>query len=216
MDIGEQQLLHFIRKIHTVEVNEKGLSKYLDPVYKELADLSKEEIIKRIVSLEFNRFLNDYRNAPNLNVDVAHQGKSANDRPRFGTPRMFVNVGSVDGFEKGNLLEYILTLTGLKKSDFGRIDIKPVFSFVEIENEAHMEKALKSFDGEFHNGRPVRVEKSGEAPKRDFGKKDFGKKDFSKGKREWTEKPPRKGDFKPRAKSDQKSGQKKKKYNSGW
>ena len=216
VDIGEQQLLHFIRKIHTVEVNEKGLAKYLEPVYKEFEGLTKEEIIKRIVSLEFNRFLNDYRNAPNLNVDIAHQGKSSADRPRFGAPRMFVNVGSVDGFDKGKLLGYILELTGLQKEDIGRIDIKPVYSFVEIEKEENMEKALKSFTDEFHNGRPVRVEKSGEAPKKDFGKKDFGKKDFSKGKKSWSDKPPRKGDFKPRDKSEQKSGQKKKKYNSGW
>jgi len=211
VDIGEQQLLHFIRKIHTVEVNEKALAKYLEPVYKEFEGLTKEEIIKRIVSLEFNRFLNDYRNAPNLNVDIAHKGKNTTERPRFGAPRMFVNVGSVDGFDRGKLLGYIMELTGLQKDDIGKIDIKPVYSFVEIENDAHMEKALKSFTDEFHNGRPVRVEKSGEAPK-----KDFGKKDYSKGKKSWSDKPPRKGDFKPAGKSENKSGQKKKKYDSGW
>ncbi len=209
VDIGEQQLLHFIRKIHSVSVNEKGLSKYLEPVYKELQDLSREEIIKRIVSLEFNRFLNDYRNAPDLNVDIAHQGKSSMDRPRYGVPRMFINVGSVDGFDKGNLLAYVLEMTGLKKSDIGRIDIKPVYSFIEIEEEALMQKALKSFHDEFHNGRPVRVEKSGDTPKKDSHKKSFAKTsgfqrhDKAKGGRR-------------SQKEDFKTGKTKKKYKSGW
>src|SRR5690606_8036002 len=64
VQVCEQQLMNLVKKIHHVKVNEKGIGKYLEPVFAELGELSKEELIKRMVSIEFNRFLDAYRNAP--------------------------------------------------------------------------------------------------------------------------------------------------------
>lgn len=167
LEIGEQQLLHFIHRLRTVNVNEAGISKYMAPVFEELADLNKEDLIKRIVSLEFNRFLEYYRAAGDLNVDLAHQGRNSSDRYRSKGPRMFISLGSVDGFDKGAMLGYVLDISGLNKTTVGKIDIKPVYSFIEFEDQSMLEKALESFQGEIYNGRKVRVDSSEPTPAKD-------------------------------------------------
>ena len=113
-----------------------------------------------MVSIEFSRFLDDYRNSPEVNVDIAHPGKSGTDRYRSNGPRMFINLGSADGFDKGSMLGFILDATDLNKTAVGKIDIKGVYSFIEIEDAAMLETALKAFEGEFYNGRKIRVDKS--------------------------------------------------------
>jgi ATP-dependent RNA helicase DeaD len=159
VEICEQQLMNVMKKIHNVQVNEKGIAKYLPAIIEELGDLDKEELIKRMVSIEFNRFLDYYRSAPDLNVDLAHQGRSGNggESYRSSGPRMFINLGSVDGFEKGAMLGYVLERTGLKKEEVGRIDIKGVYSFIEIP-EDKLPAALEAFRDDVFNGRKVRVE----------------------------------------------------------
>jgi len=184
VDVCEQQLMKLMKKIHNVEVNEKGIAKYLPSIYEELQDLEKEDLIKRMVSIEFNRFLDYYRNAPDLNVDIAHKGRSSNgsgESYRSSSPRMFINLGSVDGFDRDNMLEYVMDMTGATKTQVGRIDIKGVYSFIEME-EAVLPKAMESFKGEVFNGRKVRVEISGDGERKSF----TGKK--TKEKRGWGEK----------------------------
>ena len=75
--IGESQLLGLIKKIHSVEIDETGIEKYLPQIYTELADMDKETLIKRIVSMEFSRFLDYYRNAPEPNVDITRDHKGS-------------------------------------------------------------------------------------------------------------------------------------------
>jgi len=187
VDVCEQQLMKLMKKIHSVEVNEKGIAKYLPSIYEELNDLDKEDLIKRVVSIEFNRFLDYYRNAPDLNVDIAHQGRSGGGESyRSAAPRLFINLGSVDGFDRGNMLEYVMDMTGATKSQVGRIDIKGVYSFIELEGPA-LDKAMESFRGEVFNGRKVRVEISGNSNgERRNGGGGSGKK---KEKRGWSARP---------------------------
>jgi ATP-dependent RNA helicase DeaD len=202
VDVCEQQLMKLIKRIDTVTVNEKGISKYLPSVYEELKDLDKEELIKRVVSIEFNRFLDYYRNAPDLNVDIAHQGRNNSESYRSSGPRMFINLGSVDGFDRGTMLGYVLDLTGLKKEDIGRIDIKGVFSFIEMP-ESSLAKVMEAFNGEIYNGRKVRVEISGDGHVSSMRKparnnfrdrdKDSRHSEGKKEKRGWSEKSPRAG-----------------------
>lgn len=161
LEIGEQQLLNFIRKVHEVEIDEGGVEQFTEIAMHELADLSKEAILKRIISLEFNRFINYYRNAPDLNVDLAHQGKQRQDRYRSNGPKVFINLGTVDGFDKGRMLGYVCDITGLKGADIGRIELKGVYSFIEVVDEKMISVFEQSFQGEFHRGRPVRIERTG-------------------------------------------------------
>ncbi len=198
VQICEQQLMNFVKKIHHVKVNEQGISKYLQPVFDELGELSKDELIKRIVSIEFNRFLDAYRQAPDLNVDLAHPGKSAHSGYRSGEPRMFINLGSMDGLSEGSLKKYVSEVTGIDAGEIGRIDVKGVYSFIDLPQDK-LPKAMTAFDGEVFQTRKVRVELSGQEAKKK-----------TSGKREWNDKPSHRKGEKPARGWNEKSSVKKK------
>jgi ATP-dependent RNA helicase DeaD len=149
--------------VHNVEVNEAQIEQYLQRIYDEFADLSKEEVIKRFASLEFNRFLNYYKNAPDLNVKGDDRGSDRNSM-REGKSgnhtRLFINLGSVDEFSRGDLLRFICDKSGINGTAIGRIDIKGVYSFFEVENDvlAEVQEGFKSVE---FNGRGVRIEIAG-------------------------------------------------------
>ncbi len=184
VQICEQQLMNLVKKIHHVKVNELGISKYLQPVFDELGDLSKEELIKRMVSIEFNRFLDAYRQAPDLNVDLAHPGKSSQSGYRSGEPRLFINLGSMDGLTDETMKKYVSEVTGISAGEIGRIDVKGVYSFIDLPQDK-LPAAMTAFDGEVFQTRKVRVELSGQEAKKK-----------PSGKRVWNDKPSshRKGD----------------------
>lgn len=157
--VCEKQLLHLIDKVHDVEVDEKAIGAYLPGIYKALEDLSKEEVIKRFTSLEFNRFLDYYRNAPDINVD-ASKGSAERGKMRTGNAdTMFINLGSADGFDPSKMLRYICETSDIKGNDIGRIDIKGVYSFIDIDRK-FLPKVLTAFEGEVFRGRKVRVDMS--------------------------------------------------------
>ncbi len=184
--IGEQQLMSLVKKIHHVKVNESGISKYLQPVFDEFQDLSKEELIKRMVSIEFNRFLDSYRNAPDLNVDIAHQGKTHNGY-RNNAPRLFINLGSMDGLNDASMAKLVADVTGISKDEIGRVDVKGVYSFIDLP-ENLLPKAMEAFMGEVYQGRKVRTELSGKEPSRGGRSGSGGGGGFRK-KGSWKEKP---------------------------
>jgi ATP-dependent RNA helicase DeaD len=164
-DVCEKQLFGLIHKVHNVEVNEQQIEQYLPRIYDEFADLSKEDLIKRFASIEFNSFLEYYKNAPDLNApEESRLGRDGADSrsPRGNRgdfTRLFINLGSVDGFSRGDLLGYFCNQTGIVGRTIGKIDVKGVYSFLEVANE-DSEKAFASFkDAEF-KGRQVRIEVS--------------------------------------------------------
>lgn len=158
VEICEQQLMNLIKKINTVKVNEAGIAKFLTPIFDELKDLSKDDLLKRIVSIEFNRFLDSYRNAPDLNVDLAHQGKAAGGY-RSSSPRLFINLGSMDGLNEQTMKKYIADILSVNDSVIGRIDVKGVYSFIDLP-EKELSHAMETFPGEIYQGRKVRIEVS--------------------------------------------------------
>ncbi len=187
VEVVEMQLMVLIKKIHNVEVNEKAIAKYLPAVMDEFKDMSKEDIITRMVSIEFNRFLEYYRTAPDLNVDIAHQGRTSErgEGYRSSGPQMFINLGSADGFDKGSMLGYICDTAGVEGKDIGKIDVKGVYSFIEIP-EDKMAKVIAAFGDEDYKGRKVRVDVSTERS----GKKSFnggGSNGGSGGRKGWGE-----------------------------
>ena len=135
----------------------------------EFKELSKEEIIKRFASLEFNSFLDYYKNAPDLNapVDESRRNDSGGDRfnrtgMRSDFTRLFINLGSVDGFSRGDLLGYICNTTKISGKTVGKIDVKGVYSFFEVPND-DVAKVQNGFRGADFQGRDVRIEISGES-----------------------------------------------------
>lgn len=191
-EVCHKQLLSLMHKVHEVKVNEEEISEFLPEVYHELKDLSKEELIKRFASLEFNRFLEYYRNAADLNVEEGHS-RDARDtrssRDSWGDSeeftsgdRIFINVGRIDGLDKSGMLELIDECCGIGKKYIGKIELKGAFSFFEVD-KSKAQDILKGFEGVEFRNRAVRVELTGEKPSSSSGRRDSPsqkKGDFSR------------------------------------
>jgi ATP-dependent RNA helicase DeaD len=171
-DVCEKQLFSIVHKVHNVQVNEQQIEQYIPRIMDEFKDMSKEEFIKRFASIEFNRFLDYYKNAPDLNASVEESGRrdrdDRSDRGERGAPsgpsaytRLFINLGSVDEFNRGDLLGYICNTSKISGRSVGKIDVKGVYSFFEVPNE-DVEKVTIGFKDAEYKGRPVRIEVSGE------------------------------------------------------
>lgn len=175
-DVCEKQLFALIHKVHNVEVNEQQIEQYIPRIMNEFADLSKEDIIKRFASLEFNSFLDYYKNAPDLNAPAderigrdrperGERGERGERFPREGArgefTRLFINLGSVDGFSRGDLLGYICNTAKISGKTVGKIDVKGVYSFFEVPHD-DVAKTQEGFKGADFQGREVRIEISGE------------------------------------------------------
>ncbi|HNQ13080.1 MAG TPA: DEAD/DEAH box helicase [Bacteroidia bacterium] len=154
-EVCEKQLFSLIEKIHDVEVNEKEIEPYLPQIYSMLNDISKEELIKRFVSDEFNRFLMYYKNSADLTVDQVSKRRESNKRGNF--ERFFVSVGRMDGMDKGHLLRFVCNAANIESSMIGKLDINHSFSFIEIDGEIS-DSFLESFKKVSHRGRMVKVE----------------------------------------------------------
>jgi ATP-dependent RNA helicase DeaD len=164
-EICERQLLTLIHKIKDVEVDEEGIARFMEAVDLDLAAFDREALIKRVVSLEFNRFLEQYREARDLNVDLArkdHNPKERREKKDFQESdrpmrSMFINLGTADGFDKGRLLGYLCGITGLTNQHIGRIMLKDMYSFVDVD-AAHFDQVMGHFRAANYKGRKVRVD----------------------------------------------------------
>jgi ATP-dependent RNA helicase DeaD len=174
-DVCEKQLFGLVHKVHHVEVNDSQIDQYIPRIMAEFEELTKEDIIKRFASLEFNRFLEYYKNAPDLNISAdesrlregGERGERGERSPRgsgasAGYTRLFINLGSVDNFTRGDLLGYICNTSKISGRTVGKIDVKGVFSFFEVPNE-EAQQVITAFKDANYQGRDVRIELSGDA-----------------------------------------------------
>jgi ATP-dependent RNA helicase DeaD len=166
-DVCEKQLFSLVHKVHNVEVNAEQIDQYIPRIMDEFADLTKEEVIKRFASLEFNRFLDYYKNAPDLNAQADDRGSDRGERGARGIrssegyTRLFINLGSVDEFTRGDMLSFICNNAKVSGKNVGKIDLKGVYSFFEVE-DAIVDKVFDGFKAVDFNGRNVRIERSGD------------------------------------------------------
>ena len=165
--VCERQLFHLIDRVDKVEVNEELIGEYLPSVFKKLEDLDREAIIKHFVSLEFNQFLDYYRDASDI-VAPDENSRNKGDRDRFhaareGDVRLFINLGKMDKLTVPSLIGLINDATRRKNIPIGKIDLLKNFSFFEV-NEAHIDLLMKSFQRVHYKGRKVNIEISDKAP----------------------------------------------------
>ncbi len=169
-EIGKQQVVAYMKRLKNVEVDHEGLAELLSEARAELQSFEKEELIDRFMSLAFNRIIEQHRTAFDLNVDMSRKDHSARaERPssleRFSTGRqMFINLGTADGFDKGKMLGYICGMSGISGELIGRMLIKDVYSFIDIEPD-HFEQVRNAFHNANYKGRSVRVDEAGGAGK---------------------------------------------------
>jgi ATP-dependent RNA helicase DeaD len=160
--------------LHNVTVNEKEIESFLPKIYDELADLSKEEIIKRFVSEEFNRFLAYYQNQPDL-----EEGASRGENNR--TSRFFINLGEMDGLNRQSLKDLLIDFSGVQARMLFNIDVKNSFSFFETETQFKEKFLALNEDQLFFNDRKISLELS--QRKNDSGRSDGKRSErYSNGK----------------------------------
>ena len=187
-EICQNQLMHLIDKVHNIEVNESEINDFLPSIYEKLEDLSREELIQKFVSLEFNQFLSYYQNAQDLN-DLSSRSNSRARATDENMTRFFINIGRKDSLNPAKLIGLINDQNIGDKIEIGAIDILDTFSFFEIDKnfEGKTLEAFSNnqpdFDGRSVNVEITKKERSGGGGRRRSGKKPFGKKDGGFGRR---------------------------------
>ena len=180
-EICQNQLMHLIDKVNAIEVKESEIVEFLPSIYEKLEGLTREELIQKFVSLEFNSFLSYYENAKDLNDlssrDNSRGGRSVNEN----MTRFFINIGRKDSLNPAKLIGLINDQKITDNIEIGAIDILDTFSFFEIDKKFE-EETLSTFSNnqpEF-SGRGVNIEitkkeRGGGGARR--GRKPFGNKD---------------------------------------
>ena len=199
--ICEKQLLKVIDDLEKVKVNEEEIADFMTDIYRKLDWLSKEDLIKRMVSHEFNRFLDYYRDREEIetatgsergtrNGERSEHRSSGNHQAEPGYKRLFINLGKMDNFFPSELIS-LLNKNTRGRIELGRIDLMQKFSFFEVE-EKEANNVMKALNRTNWNGRKVSVEIAGDEGKNvpkgrrtgtagSYGKKDSdGKKRSNK------------------------------------
>src|SRR6476646_8785377 len=141
-DVCRKQFFHFIDKMLQSDISHGEYETYLPLLKERFSTVEKEEILQRVAALEFDRFLKYYENAADLNLreekkEAIKRGVHRDTKGRsFGSgnyERLFVNLGTKDGFYKASFLQFILDLSDLNKNVLGRVDMKEMNSWIEIE-----------------------------------------------------------------------------------
>ncbi len=176
--ICEKQLFNFVDQVEKVKVNEEEIKEILPAIYRKLEWLDKEDILKRIISLEFNRLIDYYQEAGDIEApqenaprkkDRFGKGESSHGEYSRGTTgtgtgrnaekgysRLFINVGKMDGINPPSLIGLINDYVP-GKITIGRIDLMKNFSFFEVrESDAHA--VVKAMQRGEHQGRRISVE----------------------------------------------------------
>jgi ATP-dependent RNA helicase DeaD len=172
-DVCRKQFFHFMDKLLQADISHGDYETYVPMLEEKFADISKEDVLKRVAAMEFDRFLKYYENAEDLNlrgedrrvrkeyVDSRDQGRKRDTRGREFAGggdfmRLFVNLGTKDGFYKASFLQFILDMSELKKEVLGRIDMKDMNSWIEID-KSYADKMIKAIDGKTYKGRRIRM-----------------------------------------------------------
>lgn len=175
-DVCRKQFFYFMDKLLQADISHGDYENYLPMLQEKFQDVSKDEVLQRVAALEFDRFLKYYENAEDLNARERREDRSRQlfdgrterqgDRRRdtrgreFGGndnyTRLFVNLGTKDGFYKASFLQFILDLSDLNKEVLGRIDMKEMNSWIEIDKNA-ANQMIRSVDGKKYKGRRLRM-----------------------------------------------------------
>ncbi len=181
-DVCRKQFFYFMEKLLQADISHGDYESYVPMLEEKFADISKEEVLKRMAAMEFNRFLKSYENAEDLNVrervrefrteeragarqrrePASSQARSFRDtrgREFNGNgdyTKLFVNLGTKDGFYKASFLQFILDMSDLRKEVLGRIDMKEMNSWIEVDRNAATQM-IRSIDGKNYKGRRIRM-----------------------------------------------------------
>ena len=173
--VCEKQLFRHIDNLEKVDIMRDDIDDYLPVVFKKLSWLTREELITRVVALNFNRFLDYYKDAPDLNIDEDKKEKKEKKEKKVHDDshmvRLFFGLGKRDHIKPNSLIGRINDVTGTKDIEIGHIDLKDNFSFVAVDG-ARAQFIVDCFADPTKNKEGIRVEITTDEPKGSSSKKD--------------------------------------------
>jgi len=170
-DVCRKQFFHFMDKLIQTDISHGDYETYLPDLMEKFANVTKEEVLQRVAALEFDHFLKYYENAEDLNardagrrerpeirtgIDGSRKERTSFNRRDNGYTRLFINLGTKDGFYKASFLQFILDESNLKKEVLGKIDMREMNTWLEVDN-AEASRMIKAIDGKRYNNRTVRM-----------------------------------------------------------
>ena len=175
--IIEKQIYNLADRLERVEVDDEKIGQFLPGVRKKLEWLSEEDLLKRVLSLEFNRLLDYYRDMPDIDLNAAdtkerkgrdkadrkegRERKARGDKDRRtaedGYERLMVNIGKAQGFFPGNLMELVNRSVVGQKPEIGRIDLMPEYTLFDVRKK-DARKVVDALRNADFFGRKIRAE----------------------------------------------------------
>jgi ATP-dependent RNA helicase DeaD len=174
-DVCRKQFSTCMDKLMLTDISHGDYETYLPSLLEKFSSVSKEEILKRVAAMEFDRFLKYYENAEDLNARDNRDRSKGIRRDDSGRERevhrdtrgrkfsggndytkLFVNLGTKDGFYKASFIQFILDMSELQKEVLGRVDLKEMNSWIEINKEA-ANQMIRAIDGKKFKGRKIRM-----------------------------------------------------------
>ena len=190
-EVCEKQLFNHIDRIEHVDINREEIDDYLPVVFRKLDWMSREELITRMVALNFNRFLDYYKDAVDLNVNERDEKKDRKELKKEREHRdetmmrLYFGMGKNDHILPQKIIGKINDVTRSKNIPIGRIDLYGDYSYVDVE-ESFVPLILDCFADPHNNPRGIVVEVAKDQPerKKSSEKKDFGEKKERKERRD--------------------------------
>ena len=171
-EICKKQLYKVMDDIMKTDVDEELIAPYMPDIMRQFDYIDKEDIMQKVVSITFGRFLNYYKNAPEIikptskrsekgDRKTQRDGRAGTSRQRGprkaeeGYRRLFINLGKQDGFYPGEIMQYVNHHMHGPKQAIGHIDLLPKFSYIEVPAD-DAEKVMRALNGTTYKGREVR------------------------------------------------------------
>jgi ATP-dependent RNA helicase DeaD len=176
-DVCRKQFFHFMERLLQADISHGDYETYVPMLAEKFAEISKEEVLKRVAAMEFDRFLKYYENAEDLNArervreyggrevrgSERKEPGRADGRARTRTysgngdyAKLFVNLGTKDGFYKASFLQFILDMSDLRKEVLGKVDMKEMNSWIEVDRGS-AQQMIRAIDGKKFKGRRIRM-----------------------------------------------------------
>lgn len=181
-EICKKQLYKVMDQIVKTDVNEEEIAPFMADINRYFEYIDKEDIIKKIVSLEFGRFLAYYADAPEIEKpttrgDKKKKERTSDERKRThkaeaGYRRLFINLGKADGFYPGELMQFVNRNMRGGRQEIGAIDLMSKMAYFEVP-ERDAAKVMRALDGTTYKGRQVRCNDAdrGQSQQRGGGRK---------------------------------------------
>lgn len=149
-EVQDKQLLNIVKSIKETAVDEDRMAAVLPRIEEELGHLSREELLTRFISVEFNRL-------PDLKSGALDESNRWEDQGQSGMVKLYLNLGKFDNLDKEGLLSFVSTQTGVAEKEISITEIKNSFSFVTVPQE-QVTAVIAGFKNQYFGKRPIHVE----------------------------------------------------------